>query len=70
MIYNPNKKGMFSIGKQENPSDYFEGTIVEVKPEFMKTFIEKKKKPPTDNEIINRMGKISGVWHKYVKFND
>ena len=46
LIYNPNKKGLFSIGKQENPSDYFEGTVVEVKPQFMKSFIEKKNKAP------------------------
>lgn len=36
------------MGKQENPNDYFEGIIVEVKHDFLKNFSEKKKlKPPT-----------------------
>ena len=61
---------MFSIGKQENPSDYFEGTVVEVKPEFIKAFLDKKKKSPGDSDIVDRMGKVTGIWHKYVKYNE
>lgn len=59
------------MGKQENPSDYLEGNILEVKPEFLKTFLEKKKlKAPSENDIVKRLGKVSGIWHKYLKFED
>ena len=58
------------MGKQENPSDYFEGCVVEVKPEFIKKFLkDKKKKGPSDLDILKKLGIISGVWHKYVKFD-
>ena len=36
----------------------------------MKSFLEKKNKAPKDNEILNKLGKITGIWHKYVKFDD
>ena len=35
LTFDPFKKGVFSFGKQEKPADYVEGTIWEVKPEFM-----------------------------------
>jgi hypothetical protein len=70
LAYNPSKKGFFSMGKQENPSDYFEGCVVEVKPEFIKKFLkDKKKKGPSDLEILKKLGFFSGLWHKYVKFD-
>lgn len=36
--YNPNKKGMFSFGKQKTPMDYFCGTVKKVKKEFLDKF--------------------------------
>lgn len=44
IAFDPFKKGFFSVGKQEQPSDYFEGTIYEVKPEFMTKFVGGKRK--------------------------
>lgn len=44
IVFDPNKKGFFSIGKQEKPSDYFEGVLYEVLPDFMATFVKGKRK--------------------------
>ncbi len=46
IVFDPFKKGFFSVGKQEKPSDYFEGTIWQVKPEFMAKFLGGKRKEP------------------------
>jgi hypothetical protein len=32
IIFDPFKKSFFSVGKAQQPSDYFEGTIWEVRP--------------------------------------
>ena len=32
VVWNPAKKGFFSVGKQDQPQDYFEGTFYQVKP--------------------------------------
>ena len=63
IVFNPNKKGFFSKGKQEKPIDYCEGTIGFVKPDFMKSFLMKKKSP-TDVDFIKKLGKFSGTWHQ------
>ena len=52
IVFDPAKKGFFSIGKQEKPSDYFEGTIYEVKPEFMNKFINGKRREPEEKERV------------------
>lgn len=44
LIFDPDKKGFFSVGKKETPSDYFEGNLVEVSPNWLDSFIKKKKK--------------------------
>ena len=46
IVFDPAKKGFFSVGKAEKPSDYFEGNIYETKPEFMVNFLNGKRKEP------------------------
>lgn len=58
------------MGKQEKPSDFFEGEIYKVSSEFMKTFISGKRKGPSEKEISSKLGKIHGIWNKYFKFNE
>ena len=69
LAYDPFKKGMFSFGKQEKPADYLEGTIWEVRPEFMVKFKAGKRKEPEEKDRVNSLGKISGIWNKYISFN-
>ena len=38
-----------------------------MKPEFLKTFLAKKKSP-TDADFIKKIGKISGIWHQQINF--
>ena len=51
------------MGKALEPSDYFEGTIWEVKPEFMKKFLNGKRKQPEQKDRLRSLGKINGVWN-------
>lgn len=69
IVCDPCKKGFFSIGKQEKPSDYFEGTIWEVRPEFMAKFLGGKRKEPEEKDRIKDLGKISGIWNRYICYN-
>jgi hypothetical protein len=69
ITFDPYKKGAFSFGKQEKPSDYFEGTIWEVRPEFMTKFIGGKRKEPEEKDRVKDFGKINGVWNKSIFFN-
>lgn len=46
LVFDRYKKGFFSIGKQEKPSDFIEGVIWEVKPEFMNKFLAGKRREP------------------------
>ena len=69
ITFDPFKKGLFSFGKQEKPSDYFEGTVWEVKAEFMAKFLKGKRKEPDEKERLKDLGKISGIWNKYILFN-
>ena len=67
IVFNPNKKGFFSKGKQQRPIDYCEGTVGFVKPEFLNAFLVKKKSP-SDSDFIKKIGKISGIWHQKIEF--
>ena len=58
------------MGKALEPSDYYEGTIWEVRPEFMTKFINGKRKEPEQKDRIRSLGKISGVWNQNVCYND
>ena len=69
VTFDPFKKGVFSFGKQEKPSDFFEGIIWEVKPEFMVKFVAGKRKEPDDKDKVANLGKLSGCWNKFVFFN-
>ena len=70
IVFDPYKKGFFSVGKALEPSDYYEGTIWEVRPEFMTKFINGKRKEPEQKDRIRSLGKISGVWNQNVCYND
>jgi hypothetical protein len=35
LTFDPDKKGFFSVGKKDRTSDYFEGTLLKVTPEFL-----------------------------------
>ena len=44
-----------------------------MKPDYIKSFLKEKtqkKKSPSDTDVVKKFGKISGVWHKYIKFDD
>lgn len=69
IVFDPCKKGFFSIGKQEKPSDYFEGTIWEVRPEFMVKFLGGKRKEPEEKDRVKDLGKLSGIWNRYICYN-
>lgn len=69
LAYDPFKKGFFSVGKQQEPSDYFEGTIWEVRPEFMAKFQNGKRKEPEEKDRVRELGKVNGNWHRGVRFN-
>ena len=69
IVFDPAKKGFFSVGKQARPSDYFEGTIWEVKPQFMAKFLAGKRREPEEKQRLKDYGKISGIWNKYICYN-
>ena len=69
VVFNPFEKGFFSIGKQEKPSDYFEGNVYQVTPEFMKKFLAKKKQV-SEKDIVKKYGKIHGIWNKQLMYED
>ena len=67
LSYNPNKKGFFSLGKAETPSDYFEGTLKKVTKDFMEEFESKKTKSgPGQKETLQELAKVSGIWTKEI----
>lgn len=69
LIFNPTGKGFFSIGKQAQPVDYFEGTVCRVKPSFFEQF-PKKKRAPKESEIVEKLGKVHGIWNLFIKYED
>jgi hypothetical protein len=69
LVFNPTKKGFFSVGKQSQPIDYFEGTLYHVKPDSIDTLL-KKRRAPLDKEITAKLGRISGIWNKYTKYDE
>ena len=58
------------MGKQAKPIDYFEGIIYKVKPQFLKRFLKKKKGCPEEKETIEKFGRVHGIWHKKIMFNN
>ena len=69
VTYDPFKKNALSLAKKEKPSDFFQGTIWETKPEFMQKFLKGKRSEPDKKERIKDLGQVSGIWNKYVLFN-
>lgn len=69
LVFNPSQKGFFSVGKQERPIDYFEGQVCKVKKDFIKQFL-KKKGCPNGKEIVQKIGKIHGIWNQKSMFED
>lgn len=70
LVFDRYKKGFFSIGTKERPSDFFEGTIWEVKPDFMKKFLSGKRREPDEKDRVKDYGRINGVWNKYISYNE
>jgi hypothetical protein len=50
LVYDPDKKGFFSLSKKATTSDYFVGDIVKVSEKFLKTFAqdENRHSPPAE----------------------
>ena len=76
MTFNPDKKGLVGglFSKQQNPSDYFSGSIYQVN----KKCIDKMKSAKVLNkfdginikeDVVKEICKISGIWHKYFEFD-
>jgi hypothetical protein len=69
LTFDAYRKGFFSVGKQQQPCDYFEGTIWEVRQDFMAKFFGTKRREPNEKERVRSLGKVSGRWSKSV-FHD
>ena len=76
ILFNPDKKsligGLFS--KQGRSQDSLIGTIYEVKKEFFEVFnrepLRFKGMTGLSEYIVRELGKIEGVWHKFVKIDE
>jgi hypothetical protein len=54
---------------EDAKKDYFWGTVYEVSPQFMQSFLSCRENPP-ERCISRVLGKISGRWTKYLTFED
>jgi hypothetical protein len=45
LVYNPSKKGFFSLKKQEETEDYFEGQVYKVTKDFLQKQYSKRRAP-------------------------
>ena len=60
--------GFFSGSKREF-SDQIEGSLVQVKPEFMKKYLASPDKTPAKNDIENTFFELSGRWPLELRFD-
>ena len=74
IAYNPDKKGFFSLKKQQTLQDFFQGAIYKVKEEFMKKVIKSIhssgwKGIHAKDDSVAEKSKISGTWNQELEID-